>query len=255
MIETGTDLDFSPFLISCSFGGDLGGVSDSGEPAKLGSSWAASAAPVAKLRDQLRPAIVSLFVLTVLAGCVFSFVLFAIARPLFPRQAGGTLVTRRGVIIGSELIGQLFTGPEYFHSRPSAAGNGYDATSSGGTNLGPYNRKLIAGAKGFPGVQQLAVEYRKQNGLAPDAAIPIDAVTRSASGLDPDITPENARLQIPRVARSRGVSEEAVRRLVENHTKGQQFGILGAPRVPVLEVNLALDQSLPSAPASEAVRH
>jgi K+-transporting ATPase ATPase C chain len=197
----------------------------------------------AKLGEHIRPAILSVLVLTLLTGCVFPLLLAAIGRPLFPRQASGSLVTRGGVVIGSELIGQEFSRPEYFQSRPSAAGNGYDGTSSGGTNLGPNNPKLKNGAGDFAGIPQLAEQYRKRNGLAPDAPIPIDAVTRSASGLDPDITPANAALQIPGVARARGVSEEAVRRLVANHTKGPQLGFLGDARVPVLELNLALDQS------------
>jgi len=186
----------------------------------------------------------SVLVLTLLTGCAFPLLLAAIGRPLFPRQASGSLVTRGGVVIGSRLIGQEFSRPEYFQSRPSAAGNGYDGTSSGGTNLGPNNPKLKNGAADFAGIRQLAEEYRRRNGLAPDAPIPIDAVTRSASGLDPDITSANAALQIPRVARVRGVSEEAVRRLVANYTKEPQFGFLGNERVPVLELNLALDQTL-----------
>ena len=181
-------------------------------------------------------------VLTLLTGCVFPLLLAAIGRSLFPRQASGSLLTREGVVIGSELIGQEFSRPEYFQSRPSAAGKGYDATSSGGTNLSPNNPKLKNGGAEFAGIQQLAEEYRKRNNLAPDTPVPIDAVTRSASGLDPDISPANAALQIPRVARARGVSEETVRRLVAEHTKGRQFGFLGNPRAPVLELNLALDR-------------
>jgi potassium-transporting ATPase KdpC subunit len=197
--------------------------------------------PQARLREQLRPAILGVLVLTVLAGCVFPVLLFAIAQPLFPRQTDGSLLTRGGAIVGSALIGQEFTRPEYFQSRPSAAGNGYDATSSGGTNLGPNNPKLTDGAAGFPGIRQLAQEYRERNGLAADAPVPMDAVTRSGSGLDPDITPENAELQIPRVAHARGLSEDAVRRVVAEHTQGRQLGFLGSPRINVLELNLALD--------------
>lgn len=219
-------------------------MSDSDEPAERLAQWAFPPAPQAGLKEQLRPAILSVLVLTLLTGCVFPLLLAAIGRPLFPRQASGSLITRGRVVIGSELIGQEFSQPEYFHSRPSAAGKGYDGTSSGGTNLGPNNPKLKNGATGFDGIRQLAEDYRKRNGLAPDATIPIDAVTRSASGLDPDITPANAALQIPRVARARGVNEEAVRRLVAEHTRGPQFGFLGNARVPVLELNLALDQSL-----------
>jgi potassium-transporting ATPase KdpC subunit len=143
------------------------------------------------------------------------------------------------------LIGQEFSRPEYFHSRPSAAGNGYDGTASGGTNLGPNNPKLKDGAADFPGIRQLAAEYRARNGLGPDTPIPIDAVTRSGSGLDPDISPENAALQAARVARARGVSETAVRRLVERYTQGPQFRLLGYRRVPVLPLNLALDEAFP----------
>jgi potassium-transporting ATPase KdpC subunit len=218
-------------------------MSDSGEPEGT-VRGVFPPAPQAKLGDQVRPAIFSVLVLTLLTGCVFPLLLYAIARPLFPRQTTGSLIMRGGAVIGSELIGQEFTRPEYFQSRPSAAGSGYDGTSSGGTNLGPNNPKLKDGAADFAGIRQLAEEYRKRNGLAPDAPIPVDAVTRSASGLDPHITPANAALQIPRVARARGVSEEAVRRLVANHTEGLQLGFLGNPRVPVLELNLALDQSL-----------
>jgi K+-transporting ATPase ATPase C chain len=222
-------------------------MSDSGEPEEPTAEWASPPASLAKLGEQIRPAILSVLVLTLLTGCVFPLLLAVIGRPMFPHQAGGSLVTRGGVVIGSELIGQEFSRPEYFQSRPSAAGNGYDGTMSGGTNLGPNNPKLKNGAADFASIPQLAEEYRKRNGLEPDAPIPIDAVTRSASGLDPDITPANAALQIPRVARARGVSQEAVRRLVTNHTKGPQLGILGNARVPVLELNLALDQSLSQA--------
>jgi potassium-transporting ATPase KdpC subunit len=195
------------------------------------------------VHEQLRPAILSVVTLTVLTGCVFPLLLFAIARPLFPHQTRGSLVRRGGAIAGSELIGQAFTEREYFQSRPSAAGSGYDGTSSGGANLSPNNAKLVNGAAGFAGIRQLAEDYRKENALAPDAAIPIDAVTRSGSGLDPDITPANAAMQIPRVARARHVSEEAVRRLVAKYTEGRQLGFLGYPRVSVLRLNLALDES------------
>jgi K+-transporting ATPase ATPase C chain len=219
-------------------------MSDRDEPAERTAQWAFPPASPAKLGEQIRPAILSVLVLTLLTGCVFPLLLAAIGRPLFPRQTSGSLVTREGVVIGSELIGQEFSRPEYFQSRPSAAGKGYDGTSSGGTNLGPNNPRLRNGGADFAGIRQLAEEYRERNALAPDAPIPIDAVTRSASGLDPDITPANAALQTPRVARARGVSEEAVRRLVANHTKWPQLGFLGNARVPVLELNRALDQSL-----------
>jgi K+-transporting ATPase ATPase C chain len=222
-------------------------MSDSDEPRERTAAWASAPGPPARLSEQIRPAVLSLLTLTLLAGCVFPLLLAAIGWALFPHQARGSLVIRGGVVVGSELIGQEFSRPEYFQSRPSAAGNGYDGTSSGGTNLGPNNPKLKDGATDFAGIRQLAVEYRKRNGLAPDATIPIDAVTRSASGLDPDITPANAALQVSRVARARGVSEDAVRRVVAKHTKGPQLGFLGNARVPVLELNLALDESLAAA--------
>jgi K+-transporting ATPase ATPase C chain len=214
-------------------------MSDCNEPAETS---APGSAPRAKLGEQLRPAILSVLALTVLAGCVFPLLLWAIARPLLPRQAGGSLVRHRGAIVGSELIGQEFTRPEYFQSRPSVAGSGYDGTASGGTNLGPNNPKLVNGSADFAGIRQLAEAYRQRNGLAPDVAIPIDAVTRSGSGLDPHISLANALLQVPRVARARGLSEEAVRRLVTDHLEGRQLGFLGNPRVSVLELNLDLDK-------------
>lgn len=199
--------------------------------------------PRANIRSQFRPAILAALVLTMVTGCIFPLVLFAIGRSLFPYQSNGSLVTRGARVTGSELIGQQFTRPEYFQPRPSAAGNGYDATSSGGTNLGPNNPKLTNGASDFAGIRQLADDYRKRNELPPDADIPIDAVTRSGSGLDPDITPANATLQIRRIARTRGLSEETIARLIADHTKGPQFGFLGNPHVSVLELNLALDEA------------
>jgi K+-transporting ATPase ATPase C chain len=210
---------------------------------------------VATLRDQLRPALAGVLLLTLLTGLLFPLVLFVIARPMFPTQAKGSLMTLDGVIIGSELIGQNFTSPAYFHPRPSAAGAGYDAAASGGTNLGPANPKLKDGAtddpkttdadESFAGIRQLTEEYRKHNGLAPDVAVPIDAVTRSGSGLDPHISPANAALQAARVSRSRGLSTSVVRSLVARHTRGRQFGIFGEPRVAVLALNLELDRTAP----------
>jgi potassium-transporting ATPase KdpC subunit len=216
--------------------------SSSNECGERAAEEDSSAVCGAKLREQLRPAILSVLLLTLLSGCIFPLLLFTIGRPMFPRQAGGSLLMRNGAVIGSALIGQQFTRPQYFQPRPSAAGHGYDGTSSGGTNLGPDNPQLKNGAADFVGIRQLAEEYRQSNRLAPDTAIPIDAVTRSGSGLDPDITPSNAGLQVPRVARARGLSEETVRQIVARHTKGPQFGFLGSPRVSVLELNLALDQ-------------
>jgi len=193
-------------------------------------------------REHLRLAVVSVIALTLLTGCVFPLVLFALGWLLYPGQAAGSLATRNGVVIGSRLIGQEFSRPEYFHPRPPAAGAGYDGTASGGTNLGPSNRKLIEG------VRQLAEDYRRSNGLPPDAIVPLDAVTRSSSGLDPHIGPADAALQVPRVARARGLSEDAVRRLLASNTQGPQLGFMGNPRVPVLDLNLALDQAAPLPP-------
>jgi K+-transporting ATPase ATPase C chain len=175
--------------------------------------------------------------LTVLSGVLFPAALAGLAWLLFPRQAGGSLVDRDGEVVGSDLIGQDFSGPGYFHPRPSAAGRGYDAASSGGTNLGPSNPKLR------DDVRALAETFRALNGLAPDAVVPADAVTRSGSGLDPHISPANADLQVPRVARARGMSEESVRRLVAAQTRGRSLGILGEPAVAVLPLNLALDRT------------
>jgi K+-transporting ATPase ATPase C chain len=205
-------------------------------------SSAYSRSLVPKLREQIRPAILGVVWLTLLTGCLLPLGLFALGHFLFPAQAEGSLVTRSGAVVGSEFIGQNFTRPEYFHPRPSAAGAGYDGTASGGTNFGPSNPKLIED------VRRLAEDYRKSNGLPPEAIIPIDAVTRSGSGLDPHISPKNAALQVPRVARARGLSEDAVRGLVADHTQAPQLGFLGEPRVSVLDLNLALDRAGPLPP-------
>jgi K+-transporting ATPase ATPase C chain len=175
--------------------------------------------------------------LTLLTGVAFPLVLAVLARPLFIHQARGSLVEHNGALVGSELIGQTFSAPGYFHGRPSAAGDGYDATASGGSNLGPTNPKLR------DSVRELADAYRRANGLPPDTAVPIDAVTRSGSGLDPHISPANAALQVPRVARERHLTEEQVRRLVDEHTQHRQLDFLGEPRVNVLTLNLALDRA------------
>jgi potassium-transporting ATPase KdpC subunit len=203
----------------------------------------------------LRPAVLSVLVLSVVTGGVFPLLLFAIGVVMFPYQTGGSLTVLRGAVIGSRLIGQDFTGPEWFQPRPSAAGNGYDGTASGGTNLAPGNPKLTEAASDFVGIRALAAEYRRRNGLSADTPIPIDAVTRSGSGLDPDISPTNAFLQVARVAKVRKLEEVAVRRLVAEHVVQPQLGFLGEPRVPVLELNLALVR-LPqqAAVASQAVR-
>lgn len=173
-------------------------------------------------------------VTAILLGIGYPLMMTGLALALFHNKANGQLITRNGVIVGSKIVGQSFNGPDYFHSRPSAAGsNGYDATSSGGSNYGPGNRKYI------DRVESDVAELQKQN---PGLPIPIDLVTASGSGLDPDITPAAAEFQIPRVARQRGIPEAELQKLVAGHIEPRQFGFLGEPRVNVLELNLALDQ-------------
>jgi K+-transporting ATPase ATPase C chain len=192
------------------------------------------------LKNQLRPAIVLTLLLCVITGVVYPGIVTGLAQVLFPRQANGSLVTVNGKVVGSALIGQAFTRPEYFHSRPSAAGNGYDPTASGGTNKGPTDRKLadtlIAGA----------IADAVKNDGAVKGNIPSDMVTSSASGLDPDISPANAYQQVSRVARARGTDSARVRALVDTHITGRQFGFFGEPRVNVLLLNIALDSVAPA---------
>jgi potassium-transporting ATPase KdpC subunit len=189
------------------------------------------------LVQHFRSAILMTVVLTVLLGIVYPLVMTGISQVLFASQANGSLVRDgSGTVVGSALLAQGFSKPEYFHPRPSAAGsNGYDATSSGGSNLGPTNQKLI------DSVKDRAVAYRQENGLADGAPVPVDAVTQSASGLDPDISPANALIQAARVARARNLPENEVRALVNQNTEGRTLFILGEPRVNVLRLNLALD--------------
>ncbi len=205
---------------------------------------------------QLRPAIVSVLVFMILTGLIFPSVITMIAKAVFPHQAGGSLIEQNGKVVGSEIIGQNFTSPGYFHPRPSAAGSGYDASASSGTNLGPTSDKLINGIhkrlpdgkddpSNFDGIKDLAAAYRKENGLLDNAPVPADAVTRSASGLDPHISPANAALQVARVARVRELSEDQVGKLVAENTAGRQLGFLGEPGVNVLKLNLALDKAAP----------
>jgi potassium-transporting ATPase KdpC subunit len=185
----------------------------------------------------LRTAILMVVVLTILLGIIYPLVMTGIAQVLFPSQANGSLVRdTSGNVIGSAILGQNFSQPQYFHPRPSAAGSdGYDATASGGSNLGPTNQKLI------DAVKDRTDAYRQENGLAADAPVPVDAVTTSASGLDPDISPANALLQANRVAQARGLSVDQVRSLVNQYTEGRTLFVLGEPRVNVLKLNLALD--------------
>lgn len=189
------------------------------------------------LRNQLRPAIVMTLLLCVLAGLVYPGVVTALAQKLFPRQANGSLVRVDGRVVGSELIGQPFTQPYYFHPRPSAAGAGYDATASGGTNKGPTDAKLA------DTLIARAIEGAVRNDGAVKGQIPGDMVTASGSGLDPHITPANAHLQAARVAAARGAPVSAVHALVTSHTEGRQFGFFGEPRVNVLLLNIALDSA------------
>ena len=169
---------------------------------------------------------------TILLGLVYPFVVYGLAQVLFHDKANGQLIYRNGQVVGSKIIGQGFSAPGYLHSRPSAAGNGYDAANSGGTNLGPTNQKLI------DRVKTDTVALQAEN---PGQPVPVDLVTTSASGLDPDITPAAAEFQVPRIAKARGISEQQVRGIISRLTEGRQWGFLGEPRVNVLEVNLDLD--------------
>jgi potassium-transporting ATPase KdpC subunit len=174
---------------------------------------------------------------TVLLGIIYPLVVTGFAQAIFPHKANGQLIKRDGKIVGSSIIGQGFSGAGYFHSRPSAAGIGYDAASSGGSNLGPTNQKLIDRVKG---------DVTAAQADNPGTPVPIDLVTTSASGFDPHITPASAEFQLPRVARERGATADQLRILVSKHTEGRQLGILGEPRVNVLELNLELDERFPA---------
>jgi K+-transporting ATPase ATPase C chain len=181
-------------------------------------------------------AVLMTLVTTVLLGIGYPLAVTGIAQVLFPDKANGQLIERNGKVIGSRIIGQTFSSPGYFRGRPSAAGTGYDAANSAGTNLGPTNKKLIDSVKA-------AVEKAKKEN--PSSPVPVDLVTTSASGLDPHISPAAAAYQVPRVARERGVAEDDVRRLVAVYTSRRQFGVLGEPVINVLELNLALDDRHP----------
>ena len=170
---------------------------------------------------------------TLLLGLMYPLVVTALAQVIFPKQANGQLIQRNGTIVGSRIIGQGFSGAGYFHSRPSATTVPYDAANSAGSNLGPTNQKLI------DRVRQDVAALHLEN---PNEPIPIDMVTTSASGFDPEITPAAAEFQLPRVAKERGMAVDQLRALVKKHTEGRQFGFLGEPRVNVLELNLALDE-------------
>jgi potassium-transporting ATPase KdpC subunit len=188
------------------------------------------------MKENLRTAILFTLVTTVLFGVIYPLGVTGLAQLLFPGQANGSLIQRDGHLVGSKLLGQPFSSPGYFHSRPSSAGTGYDASQSSGSNLGPTNHQLLDRINGD--VQKLHAEN-------PGSPIPVDLVTSSGSGLDPEISPASAEFQVPRVARERGMSEAAVRALVSKHTLPRQWGFLGEPRVRVLELNLDLDASHP----------
>jgi K+-transporting ATPase ATPase C chain len=185
---------------------------------------------------EIRHAVMATLLLALVCCGLYPLVVFGIGQLLFPEKANGSLIVdSRGIIRGSRLLGQPFSAAQYFHPRPSAAGNGYDPTSSGGSNLGPTSRKLC------DAVAQNISDYRAQNGLAPNMPVPADAVTASASGLDPHISPQNAELQVARVARARNLSEARVRELIRQNTDEPSLGFLGKPGVNVLTLNLALD--------------
>ena len=188
-----------------------------------------------KLLSEIRASLAATVCLSVILCGIYPLLVWLLAQGLFPDKANGSLVTRSEGIVGSSLIAQMFTGERYFHPRPSAAGEGYDAASSGGSNLGPISRKLVSV------VERRVAQYRVVNHLATGNRVPGDAVTASASGLDPDISVRNALLQAPRVAGARGLSQETVRAQIEMHTKGRSLWVLGEPRVDVLELNIALD--------------
>ena len=188
------------------------------------------------LLRQLKPAFMVIVVFTLVCGIAYPLLSTAIAQVAFGDKADGSLIRRKGVVVGSKLIGQSFTAPQYFHPRPSAAGAGYDGSASSGSNLGPLNPDLLSA------VEERAAAYRTENGLAKDQMVPVDAVTASGSGLDPHISIANARLQVGRVAMQRGLDTNVVAELVNKYTDGRQLLVLGEPGVNVVELNLALDE-------------
>jgi K+-transporting ATPase ATPase C chain len=190
---------------------------------------------IKNILNELRISVIATVCLAVLLCGIYPAVVWMVAQGIFPAQANGSLISVKGQVIGSSLLAQSFTGAGYFHPRPSAAGDGYDAVSSSGSNLGPTSQKLIAAVK------ERVAAYRAENKLAPEVLIPADAVTASASGLDPHISVKNALLQASRVAGVRGISKEALRKKILSHTEGRDLGIFGEPRVNVLMLNLDMD--------------
>jgi potassium-transporting ATPase KdpC subunit len=188
------------------------------------------------VKQNLRIAVLFTIVTTVLLGIIYPLVVTGLSQVLFQDKANGQLISRSGEVIGSRIIGQTFAGPGYLHSRLSAAGNGYDAANSGGTNYGPTNQKLI---------DRVKADTERLQAENPGTPIPVELVTTSASGLDPELSPAGAEFQIPRIARERGLSESQVGTIIAQQTKGRQLGFLGEARVNVLEVNLALDEAKP----------
>ncbi len=188
------------------------------------------------LIKEIRISVIATVSLAILLCGVYPLIVWVMAQGIFPARANGSLITRNSKISGSSLISQGFSAPRYFHPRPSAAGKGHDSRSSGGSNFGPLSKKLI------DEISQRIAEYRAENALPSDSLVPADAVTASASGLDPHISLRNALFQVPRVAKARGLSDAEVREQVKNHTEGRFLGILGEPRINVLMLNLALDE-------------
>jgi potassium-transporting ATPase KdpC subunit len=193
------------------------------------------------ITQELRPLFSVTLGLLLINAVAYPLAVTGIGQALFSRQANGSIIEVGGNEVGSSLLGQRFTADHYFHGRPSAAGEGYDASASGGSNLGPTSQALI------DRINEDGAAFREANGLAADAVLPADAVTASGSGLDPHVSPATAQLQVARVAAARGVSEEQVRALVDEHTEGRQLLLIGEPRVNVLRLNIAVDERFPLA--------